>query len=86
TEGTTRQNETPMSARKVLGSIERGLNKVRHVLTPRRRVAVTADRPAVLGAKGLSNVSTTSSSNPEQVLIELRRALLSKGISCKQKG
>jgi hypothetical protein len=34
----------------------------------------------------LSNVSTTSSNNPEQVLIELRRALISKGISCKQKG
>lgn len=51
TEGTTTPNETPSSARKVLGSIERGLSKVRHVLTPRRRVAVTADRPTVLGTK-----------------------------------
>ena len=51
TGGTTTQNETPSSARKVLGSIERGLSKVRHVLTPRRRVAVTADRPTVLGTK-----------------------------------
>jgi len=51
TEGTAAQNETPSSARKVLGSIERGLSKVRHVLTPRRRVAVTADRPKVLGTK-----------------------------------
>ena len=50
TEGTT-QNETPSSARRVLGSIERGLSKVRHVLTPRRRVAVTADRPTVLETK-----------------------------------
>jgi hypothetical protein len=51
TEGATTPNETPLSARKVLGSIERGLNRVRHVLTPRRRVAATADHPAVLGAK-----------------------------------
>lgn len=36
--------------------------------------------------QGLCNVSTTSSTNPEEVLSELRRALISKGISCKQKG
>ncbi|KDR18291.1 Maternal embryonic leucine zipper kinase [Zootermopsis nevadensis] len=86
TEGTETPNEPPLSARKVLGSIERGLNRVRHVLTPRRRAVATANRPAMLGTKGLCNVSTTSSNNPEQVLIELRRALVSKGISCKQKG
>jgi len=65
TEGTTTQNETPSSARKVLGSIERGLNKVRHVLTPRRRVAATADRPKVLGTK--VRVALTSFSKDTRV-------------------
>ncbi|KAJ9597360.1 hypothetical protein L9F63_011749 [Diploptera punctata] len=80
------ETESPLSARKVLYSIERGLCKMRHVLTPRRRYTNNVNQPLVLGTKGLCNVSTTSSNDPEQVLNELKMALISKGISCKQKG
>lgn len=37
-------------------------------------------------SQALYNVSTTSSRNPDYVLDELRRALMSKGIPVKQKG
>ncbi|KAG8225023.1 hypothetical protein J437_LFUL006034 [Ladona fulva] len=91
---------TPISARKVFGSIERGLNKVRNILTPKKRQQQSDDerrrqrrkhdqqssRPALVSGKGLCNVSTTGSKNAEHVLNELRRALLSKGIPCTQKG
>ena len=36
--------------------------------------------------QNLYNVSTTASRNPDQVLNDLRRALLNKGILCDQKG
>ena len=36
--------------------------------------------------QALYNVSTTASRNPDYVLSELRRALMSKGIPVKQKG
>ena len=36
--------------------------------------------------KALCNVSTTSNHNPDQVLDELTRALVAKGIPCQQKG
>ncbi|XP_069676736.1 maternal embryonic leucine zipper kinase-like [Periplaneta americana] len=75
-------SRTPTSARKVLGSIERGLTRMRHMLTPR----VRDDQPTVLEGRALRNVSTTSSRNPEHVLGQLRHALDSKGIPCKQRG
>lgn len=42
-------SETPGSARRVLGSIERSLHKVRHVLTPKRTEGVA--QPALLSTK-----------------------------------
>ncbi|XP_048512357.1 maternal embryonic leucine zipper kinase-like isoform X2 [Athalia rosae] len=80
---------TPGSARKVMLGLERGLNRVRHVLTPKRRAKneiVDPDQPTLLSGKGLCNVSTTSSDCPKQIMSQLRRALHRKGITCRQKG
>lgn len=72
--------------RKVLGSIERGLDKMKNMLTPRKHGHDGHHRPNVVTGKALCNVSTTSAHNPDQVLDELTRALVSKGIPCQQKG
>lgn len=83
--------------RRVLGSIERGLDKMKNILTPRKSRlnslgggstgSVGNDSgPAVVTGKALCNVSTTSQNNPDNVLNELSRALVSKGIPCQQKG
>ncbi|XP_037805207.1 maternal embryonic leucine zipper kinase-like [Penaeus monodon] len=78
-------DRTPRSSRKVFGSIEKSLDKMRNMLTPRRRI--NSDQgPATVESKNLYNVSTTASKNPDQVLNDLRRALLNKGILCNQKG
>jgi len=75
------------SNRKVLGSIERGLDKMKNMLTPRKhRLSSTGDGPAIVTGKALCNVSTTSHHDPDVVLTELTRALVSKGIPCQQKG
>ncbi|KAK4020678.1 hypothetical protein OUZ56_002633 [Daphnia magna] len=82
------------SARKMFGSIERGLDRVRLMLTPRRRqlqrglgeTEFASNGPNVVDNKTLYNVSTTSSRDPDFVLSELHRALQSKGIPVKQKG
>lgn len=83
------QSSTPGSARKVIMGLERGLNRVRCVLTPKRRVKnenIDPDQPNVLSGKGLCNVSSTSNDDPKYVLSQLRRALRRKGIMCHQKG
>jgi len=77
------------SNRKVLGSIERGLDKMKNMLTPRKGRSdglQTPYGPAVVTGKALCNVSTTSQQNPDNVLNELTRALVAKGIPCQQKG
>jgi hypothetical protein len=51
-------SETPGSARRVLGSIERSLHKVRHVLTPKRTEGVA--QPALLSTKVSQVVFFTS--------------------------
>ncbi|KAK3884528.1 hypothetical protein Pcinc_011201 [Petrolisthes cinctipes] len=78
-------DRTPRSSRKVLGSIEKQLDKMRNMLTPRRKLQVDPG-PSVVQSKNLYNVSTTGSKNPDQVLNDLRRSLLNKGILCIQKG
>jgi len=81
------QSTTPSKSggKKVFGSFERGLDKVKNMLTPRKRLN-TSDGPATVSGKGLCNVSTTSHHNPDAVLSELTRALVFKGIPCQQKG
>lgn len=75
------------SNRKVLGSIERGLDKMKNMLTPRKsRVHSYSDTPALVTGKALCNVSTTSQHNPDAVLNDLAKALSAKGIPCQQKG
>jgi len=76
---------TPNRSNKVFGSIERGLDKMKNMLTPRKRLN-SNEGPVTVTGKGLCNVSTTSHHNPDGVLNELTRALMFKGISCQQKG
>lgn len=78
-------SNTPRSARKVLEGIEKGLSLARSALTPRRS-APAQPQPAVLCGKDLCNVSSTSSTSPDEVLSQLRSALDAKGIICNQKG
>lgn len=50
----TAQTSTPGSARKVIMGLERGLNRVRYVLTPKRRVKnenIDPEEPNVLSGK-----------------------------------
>jgi len=73
------------SSKTVFGSLERGLDKMKNMLTPRKRLN-SSDGPVTVSGKGLCNVSTTSHHNPDAVLNELTRALVFKGIACQQKG
>lgn len=78
---------TPLSGRKVFGSIEKGLDRMRNMLTPRKRgLARSDDGPAVIDTKKVFNVSSTGHTDPGQVLIDLRRELWSRGVALKQKG
>ena len=72
--------------RKVFGSIERGLDKVKNMLTPRKHRLSSSEGPALVTGKGLCNVSTTGHHNPDAVLNDLAKALVAKGIPCQQKG
>ena len=74
------------SNRKVFGSIERGLDKMKNMLTPRKHRLSSSDGPSVVTGKALCNVSTTSHHNPDTVLSDLTKALVAKGIPCQQKG
>lgn len=74
------------SAKRVFGSIEKGLDRVRTMLTPRRRAGShlgSSEGPRVV--KVMHNVSTLPTElTPDQALDSLRGALLRKGILCKQ--
>merc|ERR1719219_490549 len=74
------------SNRKVFGSIERGLDKMKNMLTPRKHRHSSSDGPSLVTGKALCNVSTTSQHNPDTVLNDLAKALVAKGIPCQQKG
>lgn len=76
------------SAKRVFGSIERGLDKMRKMLTPRRKIAAaTAPLDAPRTVEVMQNVSTIPDVlSPEQVVDSLRAALLRKGIMCKEDG
>lgn len=56
------QSSTPGSARKVIMGIERGLNRVRCVLTPKRRGKaenIDPDQPTVLSGKVCTSIFGT---------------------------
>ena len=83
--GTGGQNTPSKSGKKeFFGSIERGLDKMKNMLTPRKRLN-SMDGPVTVTGKGLCNVSTTSHHNPDSVLTELTRALVYKGVAVQQK-
>ncbi|XP_056629651.1 maternal embryonic leucine zipper kinase-like [Diorhabda sublineata] len=79
-------SDTPRSAKRVLGSIERSFQRVVNVLTPRKIEESYNNRPHVLTCKELFNVSTTQCRDPEFVMAELTKALEKKGVTCKRKG
>lgn len=72
--------------RMVFGSIERGLDKMKNMLTPRKHRYASSEGPALVTGKALCNVSTTSHHNPDTVLSDLTKALVAKGIPCRQEG
>ena len=83
--GTGGQNTPSKSGKKeFFGSIERGPDKMKNMLTPRKRLN-SMDGPVTVTGKGLCNVSTTSHHNPDSVLTELTRALVYKGVAVQQK-
>ena len=68
-------------------------DKFKNMLTPRKGRGSSSGgsdfggcTPAIASGKALCNVSTTSQTNPDDVLNELARALNTKGIRCQQKG
>ncbi|KAG8200582.1 hypothetical protein JTE90_000652 [Oedothorax gibbosus] len=72
------------SAKKVFGSIEKGLENMKNYLTPKKKMCGMSMPRQV---KNLCNVSATNDKvTPVEVLESLQNALLRKGISCKQKG
>lgn len=74
------------SARKMFGSIEKGLDRMKTMLTPRKRLGSSnGGRPRKV--KTFHNVSTASAgASAENILLSLKNALLRKGIQCKQEG
>ena len=69
------------------------LDKVKNMLTPRKGRGSSSggsdfagSTPAIVTGKALCNVSTTSQTNPDDVLNQLATALGTKGIRCQQKG
>ncbi|KAM7304724.1 putative maternal embryonic leucine zipper kinase [Ixodes scapularis] len=75
------------SAKRVFGSIEKRLDRVRCMLTPRKRLgsALGTSHDGPRKVKVMQNVSTMPADlTPDQVLDCLRGALLRKGILCKQ--
>uniref|UniRef100_A0A023F1F9 non-specific serine/threonine protein kinase n=1 Tax=Triatoma infestans TaxID=30076 RepID=A0A023F1F9_TRIIF len=77
------------SGNKLLCSIEKKINQMRNVLTPRKRtpgIDKAEKLPTVLMDKNLCNVSTTSYTNPQEVISKLNAALQQIGIVCKIKG
>ncbi|XP_064457770.1 maternal embryonic leucine zipper kinase-like [Ornithodoros turicata] len=74
------------SAKRVFGSIEKGLDRVRTMLTPRKRAGSQfGSQEGPRTVKVMRNVSTLPADlTPDQVLDSLRGALLRKGVLCKQ--
>lgn len=80
---------TPGSARKLLTNLEKNFNRVKCILTPKRSKDLDSEnmnRPNIFTGKNLCNLSSTSSTSPQDILSQLQNALQKKGISCKQKG
>ncbi|XP_033115584.1 maternal embryonic leucine zipper kinase-like isoform X2 [Anneissia japonica] len=75
-------NSSSGSAKKLLGSFEKGINRIIGTLTPRKYS--TSDGPRKV--KGLYSVSNTSTYPADFVLEELRNTIEQHHVLCKQKG
>ncbi|NXP15717.1 MELK kinase, partial [Thinocorus orbignyianus] len=69
---------------KILGNLERGLDKVITMLTPSKKKRCTRDCPRKL--KAHCNVTTTQLLNPDQLLNEIMAVLSKKRVEYIQKG
>jgi hypothetical protein len=80
-----RMDNTPNSRRTpVFGSIERGLDKVKTIFTPRRRLNSTTETPRK--AKDTCNITVTNTLNPDTIIDELVNVVNSKHLLYERKG
>ncbi|KFD54808.1 hypothetical protein M514_04242 [Trichuris suis] len=76
---------TPKTARRVFCSVERKLDRMIHLLTPKRKKLASV--PAKLAKyKASTNVSVIPHKCPEDVMTTLLNVFQSKGVVCKRKG
>ncbi len=75
--------DTPSKRTPVFGSIERGLDKVKTIFTPRKRLNVI-DTPRK--AKDTCNITITNMSNPDTVIEELVNVVSGKHLLYERKG
>jgi hypothetical protein len=80
-------NPVTPSRRKVLGSIERGMDKIRLMLTPKTGGKHKPKLKTIpYHGKSAFNISVTSHADPDCLISELKSSLASIGIECKQRG
>lgn len=75
--------DTPSKRTPVFGSIERGLDKVKTIFTPRKRLNVI-DTPRK--AKDTCNITVTNIMNPDLIIEELVNVVSSKHLLYEKKG
>jgi len=75
--------DTPSKRTPVFGSIERGLDKVKTIFTPRKRLN-TVDTPRK--AKDTCNITITNILNPEAIIEEIISVVNSKHLLYERKG
>ncbi|KAL1229228.1 Maternal embryonic leucine zipper kinase [Trichinella pseudospiralis] len=81
----SRKRTTPQVAKRMFTSVERKVDRMINLLTPKR--ARIQEMPAKLAKSRVStNVSVSASKSPEEVINTLINVFQSKGIVCKRKG
>ena len=75
--------DTPSKRTPVFGSIERGLDKVKTIFTPRKKLS-SLDTPRK--AKDTCNITITNSSSPESIIEDLVNVASSKHLLYERKG
>jgi maternal embryonic leucine zipper kinase len=75
--------DTPSKKTPVFGSIERGLDKVKTIFTPRKRLH-TIDTPRK--AKDTCNITPTNVTSPEKIIEEIIQVVNSKHLLYERKG
>lgn len=75
--------DTPNKKTPVFGSIERGLDKVKTIFTPRKRLT-TLETPRK--ARDTCNITIVNNLNPEIIMEELIGVISSKHLLYERKG